>query len=395
MSRVFLPLIVTLSALAGCARPAPPVVAVKPPDVTVALPTVRSVTDYEDFTGRTVASQTVPIKARVTGHLVKIHFADGAEVKEGDPLFDIDPLTYVAEHEKAKAAVVQAEAKITRLEREYKRAQELLLTKSISPEEADRIAADLAEAQATVKLTIRQVEAAKNYVDYTHIKAPISGRISNRKIDRGVLVKADETLLTTIVSTDELYVDFDVDDRTQMELNKLVAEHEIEPLQSGGTKVDIGLPNRNDFSRKGTIIFRDNQSNPGTGTIQFRAKMANADKLLDPGLFVRVRFSIGKPKRSVLVPEVAIGTDQGLKFVYVVNDQDIVESRRVLLGLPQENLRVVMPLADESNSGVRETDRVIVKGLQRVREKAKVTPSFEKPATAAPPAKVASVATGG
>jgi len=392
MSRALLPFAVALSAFAGCVRTVPPGVPVKPPDVTVALPTVRNVTDYEDFTGRTVATQTVPIQARVTGHLVKIHFEDGAEVKEGDPLFDIDPLTYTAEHEKAKAAVVQAEAKITRLEREFKRAQDLLPTKSISPEEVDRITADLAEARATVKLAIRQVEAAKNYVDYTHVKAPISGRISKRNIDRGALIKADETLLTTIVATEELYAEFDVDDRTQMRLNDLVAKGEIKPPQAGATKVKIGLPNRDDFSREGTIVFRDNQSNRGTGTIQFRAKMANADKLLDPGLFVRVRFDIGSEKRSILVPEVAIGTDQGLKFVYVVNEKDEVESRRVLLGLPQDNLRVVMPLPDEPNSGLRETDRVIVKGLQRVREKAKVTPSFEKP-TAAP--RSATVATGG
>ena len=394
MCRSVLAVSVALSALAGCARPVPPVVTAKPPEVTVALPIVRNVTDYEDFTGRTVASQTVPIKARVTGHLVKIHFADGAEVKEGEPLFDIDPLTYTAEHEKAKAAVVQAEAKITRLEREFKRTQDLLLTKAISPEEVDRITADLAEARATVKLAVRQVEAAKNYVDYAHVKAPISGRIGKRSIDRGTLVKADETLLTTIVSTDELYADFDIDDRTIMRLNELLAKGEIKSSQAGATAVKIGLPNRDDFSRDGTIIFRDNQVNPGTGTILIRAKMANADKLLDPGLFVRVRLNVGAEKRSLLVPEVAIGTDLGLKFVYVVNDRDEVESRRVRLGLLQDNLRVVVPLPDEPNSGVRETDRVIVKGIQRVREKTKVTPSFEKP-PAASPGKVASVATGG
>ncbi len=366
--------IVGLVALLGCVRPPAAVVPTAPPKVVVAMPVVRTVTDYEDFTGRTVASKSVEIKSRVTGHLVKQHFIDGADVQEGDPLFDIDPKTYEADYEKAKAAVVQAEAKEGRLNRDFKRAEGLLPTKSISPEEVDRITGEFAEAVAAVKVAIRQVEAAKNFVDYTHIRSPITGRISRRFIDPGNLVKADETLLTSIVAADPMYADFDIDDRTHMRLKELLAKGEI---ASGINTVKIGLPNRDDFSRDGTIIFEDNQMTLGTGTIRRRAKMDNADKLLTPGLFVRIRVPIGTPKSAILVPEVAIGTDQGLKYVFVVNENNEVESRRVELGLPQESFRVVRPVPGEPKSGVKETDRVIVKGLQRVREKAKVDPKFE------------------
>ncbi len=373
--------VVGFVALMGCVRPPVAVVPTAPPKVIVAMPVVRMVTDYEDFTGRTVASKSVDIKSRVTGHLMKQHFIDGADVQEGDPLFDIDPKTYEADYEKAKAAVVQAEAKEGRLNRDFKRAEGLLPTKSISPEEVDRITGEFAEAVAAVKVAMRQVEAAKNFVDYTHIRSPITGRISKRSFDPGNLVKADETLLTSIVATDTMYADFDIDDRTVLKVRRLIELGTVKSARDVKTAVRIGLPDEEGFSMDGTITFVDNQLNPGTGTIRIRAEMKNPAGLLSPGMFIRVRVPIGSPKSAILVPEVAIGTDQGLKYVFVVNENNEVESRRVELGLPQESFRVVRPVPNEPKSGVKETDRVIVKGLQRVREKAKVDPKFESAPT--------------
>ena len=369
--------IVGLAALLGCIRPAAPVVQTPPAQVIVAMPVSRDVTEYEDFTGRTVASKSVDIKSRVTGHLLALHFKDGTDIKEGAPLFDIDPKTYRAEYERAEATVVQAEVKVTRLERDFKRVEDLKLTKSISPEEYDRVIGDRAEAIAAWEVAKRQAVAAKNFVEYTHIAAPINGRIGRRMIDPGNLVKADETLLTTIVANDPMYADFDIDDRTVLRVRRLMETGAVKSARDVKTPVRVGLPDEEGFSMDGAITFIDNQLNPGTGTIRLRAEMKNPANLLSPGMFIRVRVPIGTAKREILVPEIAIGTDQGLKYVFVVNDNDEVESRRVELGLPQESLRVVRPVPGEPKSGVRETDRVIVKGLQRVREKAKVSPKLE------------------
>ncbi len=381
MSRASWLSLVPILLSSGCIRPAAPVVQTPPAQVIVALPVVKDVTDYEDFTGRTVASKSVDIKSRVTGHLIALHFKDGADVKEGSPLFDIDPKTYKAEYDRAQAAVIQAETKVTRLERDFKRVDDLKMKNSVSPEEYDRVVGDRAEAIAAVDVAKRQATAAKNFVDYTEIKSPIAGRIGKRMIDPGNLVKADETLLTTIVASDPMYADFDIDDRTVLRVRRLIEIGAVTSARDAKTPVRVGLPDEEGFSTDGVITFVDNQLNPGTGTIRLRAEMKNPAGLLSPGMFIRVRVPIGTAKREILVPEVAIGTDQGLKYVYVVNDNDEVESRRVELGLPQENLRVVRPVAGEAKSGVKETDRVIVKGLQRVREKAKVAPKTEAPPT--------------
>ena len=196
-------------------------------------------------------------------------------------------------------------------------------------------------------------------------------------IDPGNLVKADETLLTTIVADDPMYADFDIDDRTVLRVRRLIETGAVKSARDVKTPVRVGLPDEQGFSMDGAITFIDNQLNPGTGTIRLRAEMENPTHLLSPGMFIRVRVPIGTAKLEILVPEIAIGTDQGLKYVFVVNDNDEVESRPVELGLQQENLRVVRPVAGKPKSGVRETDRVIVKGLQRVREKAKVSPKLE------------------
>ena len=380
--------------MAGCTRPATPVVVVKPPEVIFDRPALESVADYEEFTGRITAYKSVDVKARVTGYLeAPLRFKDGDEVDQGAPLFDIDPLPYQAELERAKAAVKQAQAKVNRLTRDDTRAKELLPRNAISQEEADRIAGELAEAVAGVGVADAQEKLAQQNLNYTHIKSPIKGRIGKRSIDPGNLVKADETLLATIVHIDTVYADFDVDDRTMLRMTRLSNSGEIASTRGGKTRVRIGLPDEEGFSKDGLLTFEDNKLNSGTGTKAMRAEVVNADRLIEPGLFVRVRVPIGEPKPSILVPEVAIGTDQGLKYLFVLDADDKVEYRRVIVGMQIERMRVgggaeqfrvVEAVPEMKNSGVLATDRLIFEGLQRVRAGAKVTPKPRNPTTYLP-----------
>jgi RND family efflux transporter MFP subunit len=380
-------LFASLTLLFGCSRPQPTVAPTKEAEVVVEYPTVQDdVVDYEDFTGRTAASKIVDIRARVTGYLSAVRFKDGDWVNEGDPLFDIDPGTYVPELERAKAAVEQATARVNRLERDNVRAVDLRSRNAISAEDADRIAGELAEAKAALKVTMKQRDQAQKFVDYLHIASPISGRISRRNIDPGNTVKADDTLLTTIYSTDPIYVNFDIDDRTELRVKRLMAGGSMKSEGLIQRKVKIGLPDKEGFNLEATVTFEEPQFNSSTGTKRFRAELPNPPgSLLSPGLFVRVRVPIGEPKRSILIPEEAIATDQTQKYVYVVNAENKVVYKPILPGLQWGRARVI----DSSVKGtVTETDRVIVSGLQRVRPGVTVRPrmSEAKPSAPTPPA---------
>jgi len=367
---------------AGCSRPKPDIVAVAEPEVIVELPTVDDdVTDYEDFTGRTAASKVVAIKAHVTGYLAAVRFKDGELVHQGQALFDIEPGLYVPELERAKATVEQSTARVTRLERDFKRSQELSERGAISQEDKDRVVGDLAEARAALKVSVKQQELAQTNVDYLHISAPISGRISTRNLDAGNLVKADDTLLTTIYATDPIYVYFDIDDRTELRVKRLIADGSMKANGLADRMVKIGLPDNESYALDASITFEEPQFNPGTGTKRFRAELSNSKSgLLSPGLFVRVRVPIGQAKRALLVPEEAIATDQTQKYVFVVNDENKVVYKPVVLGIQWGRFRVIETTGKDS---LQPTDRVIVSGLQRVRAGVKVQPKWSsaKPAT--------------
>lgn len=397
--RRLLPLTPVLLAvlLAACNRAPPPVAPPAPPVVRVASPRAQMVTDYQDFTGRVKASDMVDIKARVTGYLERIHFTEGGRVKAGDPLFDLDPGLYGTELERARAAVVQAEAAVVQEKAKVKQATTVLAT---ATKDYDRVknlpaASDsekvLAEgkweeakaalevakagekvAEAAVVVATRQVAQAEKNVGYTHVVATKAGRIGRHLLDKDALVKADETVLATVVVTDPMHVYFDVDDRTDLRLLRLNGS-------VVGSKVRLSLPDQDGFPDEqtggfgGTVTFRDTSLTPTTGTITLRADVPNPNGLLTPNLFVRVRLPIGEPRPSLLVPEEAINTDQGLKFVWVVNAQDEAEYRPVREGLQVGTERVVGPVPDKPTSGVKEGERVIVEGGQRVRKGMKVT----------------------
>jgi RND family efflux transporter MFP subunit len=366
---------------AGCERPQLDLPPPKPPVVIVAKATTDYVTDFEDFTGRTDAIPSVSVLARVQGYLEKVHFKDGDEVKEGDPLFEIDSRPYKANLDQTEATLAQAEAHLTRLAADYKRAATLYQRGSLSREEFDKVTGDRAEAEAAVGIARAQYDLAKLNVAFCKISAPISGRLSRRMVDPGNLVTADTTSLTSIVSQDPMYVYFDVDERTLLRLRRMVKEGKLQTRAQRAIPVLIGLSDEEGYSMKGFIDFSDNRLDAATGTLRVRARVDNPKPyVLSPGLFVRVRLPIGDPHRSVLVEERAVGTDQGQKFVYVVNDKHEVQTRRIKVGrLLEDGRRVV----DES---LNEGEQVVVNGIQRIRPGIKVEPRTE---SRAPEKKVA------
>ena len=325
----------------------------KPTAVRVAHPVVK------DITGRTESKHAVDVKARVTGYLEMDHLTpddqgkskypqlntgtrEGTIVEKGDLLFEIDRRTYKAEFDKADAMVFQAEAKKNRLSKDYTRATRLYEQKSISQQEYDTISGDYLESQASLKLALANRESAKTNLDYTYVRAPISGLISRRMVDPGNLVKADETTMTSIVSLNPMYVYFDVDERTLLLILHWMREGKMS--REKGQEVLLGMADEEGFPHTGTIDFLDNKLDPGTGTLRLRGVFDNSKEKLYPGLFVRLRIQIGNPHPAVLVAERALGTDQGQKFVYLVNEQNEVQYKSVRLGSLHDGLRVVEDL---------------------------------------------------
>jgi RND family efflux transporter MFP subunit len=370
--------LLSCAAVAGCNQspaaqaPAPP-----PPEVLISLPVTREVTDYEDFPGRTEAVNSIEVRARVTGYLDKVNFREGYDVKKDDVLFEIDPRPYQAELNRAEANVVLAEAHLNRLNSDYQRAESLVRTKAIGREEFDKIAGDRAEANATVGVAKAGRDLAKLNLDFTKVKAPISGRISRRFVDPGNLVKADDTILTSVVSLDPMYAYFDLDERTTLRVQRELREGKIHWSDETGLPVQLGLSDEEGHPHQGRINFADNRVDPETGTWRLRALFVNPDRVLSPGLYVRMRLPVGEPYTALLVAEQALGTDQGQKFVYVVDGDGKVEYRRIKVGRVHDGLRVV---AD----GLRPGEEVVVSGLQRVRPGSPVAPKLVDMPMAAP-----------
>lgn len=377
-----------LLALAGCGAPATGNVQVGPTMVLVSRPIVDEVIDYQDFTGRTEAVKSVDLRARVSGYLTKINFQPGDEVQEGALLFEIDPRPYKATLDQALASLVGAEGRLKRAEADFARAAKLLPSKTITQEEYDQIAATLTESRALADGAKAQIEQAQLNLEFTTIKAPITGRIGRNLIDAGNLVAADVTLLANIVTVDPMYAFFDVDERTVLTIQKMIREGALPNYKEARFPVHVGLATEEGFPHEGTIDFVNNRVNENTGTLQVRAVLDNAavgknQRVFSPGLFVRLRLPIGKPHEALLVSERALGTDQGQRFVYVVDEAGEVVQRPVRVGQLQAGLRAI-------TAGLQPDDRVIVSGLQRVRPGVKVEAKEapirpEQPQAAGPP----------
>ncbi|MBI3795977.1 MAG: efflux RND transporter periplasmic adaptor subunit [Deltaproteobacteria bacterium] len=340
----------------------------------VSPPVEREITDYYEYTGRTAAVEAVEVRARVSGYLVKVNFREGAVVNKGDLLFQIDPWPFQAVLDEAKGQVAQWEAKLARAEADVARDERLLPKGAASQKDLDQAVADRGEARAAIQSARGAVDRAALDLEFTHVMAPISGRISRHLIDEGNLVTMNSTLLTTIVSTDPMYAYFDVDERAVLDVRQLIREGKARNARnSEEVTVLLGLANETGFPHQGTINFLDNQVNPQTGTLRLRGVFPNPNdnklEVLLPGYFARVRLLIGRSHRALLVTDRAIDTDQGQKIVYVVNDKNEVISRPISLGTLHDGLRVI-------EEGVKPSERIIVNGLLQVRPGITVEPKL-------------------
>jgi RND family efflux transporter MFP subunit len=346
-----------------------------PPKVTVSQPVVRQVTEWDEYTGRIEAVESVDVRARVSGYLQSVHFTDGAIVKKGTLLFVIDPRPYQAELNRAKATLEQAIARYDRTQKDFTRAQQLIKSRAVSQEEVDTRGADQREAHESVQAARAAVEAAQLNVEFTQVRAPITGRISREFVTVGNLINggsADSTLLTRIVSLDPIYCYFDVDERSYLKYVRLWRDEQRSGSREGKIPVQLGLANETGFPHHGQLDFVDNRLDPNTGTMTGRAVLSNPDLALFPGLFARVRMPGSGRYEALMIPDEAVGTDQTQRFAFVVNDQNTVEYRKVELGPIIEGLRVI-------RNGLRPEEWVIVNGVQRVRTGAKVDPQKQEP----------------
>ena len=334
-----------------------------PNKVTVSSPVERSVTDFVEFTGQTMAVKTVEVRARVWGYLEGLHFTEGAMVNQGDLLFEIDPRPYKALVDQATAKIAQDRALLKHNAATYRRYQKLRQQGAATDEDIDRSLADRDSIEATLKADQADLEAKQLDLNYTAIKSPITGRISRFEVTEGNVVQSGQnggTLLTTIVSVDPIYVYFDIDERTLLQIRRLIKSGTMRNVQESAFPMVVGLADEDNFPHAGIVNFLDNRVDPGTGTLRVRGVFDNHDGLLTPGLFVRCHLPLGEPHRCLLVAEQALGSDQGQKFAYVVNDANEVTYRPVQTGRLYDGLRVI-------ESGLSKNEKVVVAGLQRVR----------------------------
>jgi RND family efflux transporter MFP subunit len=343
----------------------------KAPEVPIAHAAVGEVTDYEDFTGRTEAPIRVDLRARVTGYLIKAALQEGTEVKQGDVLFEVDPRPYQAERDKVEAEVKLAEAQLKLADAVQKRAAAQFAQKAISQEEFDRAAGEriLAEGQLVAAKARRPI--AQLNLDYTRVVAPVGGRVGRRLVDPGNLVKADETILATLVSRDPVYIYFDVDERSALRLLRSVREGKAKAERLPAA---IGLADEEGFPHRAVVDLTDNQVNPDTGTLRMRAVLPNKDGLLMPGLFVRVRLAIGEPYKVVRIPEQAVLVEEGQRYVFVVGDKNEIERRTVVLGPQRDGQRVV-------TRGLKADERVVIGRLHGLRPGMAVRPREQDTST--------------
>ncbi|TDQ80488.1 multidrug efflux system membrane fusion protein [Dongia mobilis] len=365
----------TLLVLAACEKPqasaeigTPP----PPPKVSVAEVLRQPIHEWDEVTGRLEAPQSVVIRSRVSGYIDQVAFEEGALVQKGDLLFQIDPRPFAAEVRRLQAQLDRAIAQSKRAEAEAKRGDQLRAGKIIGSEEADARLSTADEARAAVVATRAQLEAAQLNLAFTEIRAPIDGRMSRAELTIGNLVRADDSRLSSIVSTDQVYAYFDIDESVYLKYSALTKSGEV----GAAAPVYLGLTNEEGHPHEGRMDFLDNQVNPGTGTIRGRAVFDNRDGLFTPGLYARLKLVGSAGYVASLIDERAIGTDLGKKFVLVLDAGNKVAYRSIEIGPRQNGLRVV-------RQGLEAGDRIVVRGLQRVRPGMAVDPDIVPMADAA------------
>jgi RND family efflux transporter MFP subunit len=365
-SRIAVTLAALLALTLAACREAPP--PQSPPAVTVSPAVRREVADWDEFTGHFEAVDAVEVRPRVSGFLQRVAFAEGAMVRKGDILFTIDPRPYAAQVARAEAELERARTRSQLAAGELERAQRLVSTQAISREELDTRSSGRAESGAGVRAAEAALRAARLDVEWTVVRAPISGRVGRAEVTPGNLVQAGPpaaTRLTTIVSLDPIYVYFDTDEQAYLKYLHALRGTGSASGASGARPVYIGLASDSGFPHQGRLDFVDNRVDASAGTMRVRAVVPNAARIFAPGLFARVRLVAGDRRPVTLIQDQAIGTDQDRKFVLVLKPDSSVEYRAITVGRVVDGLRVVQ-------SGLKPGEEVVVNGLLRVRPGMKV-----------------------
>lgn len=339
------------------------------PQVTVAEVVARPITEFDQFTGRITPIERVEIRPRVSGYIAAVNFDEGKEVRKGDVLFTIDQRPYEAELKRAQAELTHAKTALVLATSEHARATKLLNAHAISQEEFDTRVSGNEQAAANVQAAEAAVDAAALNLNFTRVQAPISGLVSKAEITAGNLVTSGQTLLTTLVSIDPVYVEFDGDESVYLKYAALARQSAHVNSREGGSPLWVGLADETGHPHQGKLVFLDNQLDPATGTIHARGRLDNQDRRFMPGMFARVKLTGSGQYDALLIKDSAVGTDQNVKYVFVVNDKNTIEYRPVKLGPVVDNLRVV-------RDGLRPGEVIVVNGLQRVRPGAPVNPQL-------------------
>jgi membrane fusion protein, multidrug efflux system len=366
---VILAAVLSVVLSSGCARTAAQPGEPPPSKVTVAKVAPQDVTEWDEFTGRLEAVNSVSVRPRVSGYVSAVRFEEGAIVRRGDPLFLIDPRPFEAEVDRLRAELNRARATVRRAKSELDRAGRLASENAMSHEEQERRASFAEESSAQVAAVEAALRAAELNLEFTRITSPIDGRVGRAIVTQGNLVSSgpgEATILTTVVSLDPIYATFDADEQAYLQYSAM-ARKAAGAKGQGALPIRLALASDRSFPIEGKLNFLDNQIDPATGTIRARAIFRNADRSLTPGLFVRLQLPKATKRAGLLIQDRAVGTDLDKRFVYVVKPDHTIEYRGVELGPLVNGLRVV-------RSGVNNGDLVVVNGLQRVRPGVKVEP---------------------
>jgi len=372
-------------AVAACGDSGNKQAAPPPPTVTVANPVKRTVSDFDEYVGRFVAIDSVEVRARVSGYLEKVHFTDGQLVKEGDVLFTIDRRPFQNAVDQARATLAQQRANLAFAEADLVRGQQLVRDKTITEQTFEQRQQAKRTAEATVQANEALLRQAELDFHFSVLRAPVSGRIGDRRVSPGNLVlgslSSSTTLLATIVSYDPIRFEFTFDEASYLRYERIARNGTDVASRGKGVPVSLKLIDEPEFGHVGRMDFIDNAIDRGTGTIRGRAEFRNLDGIFTPGMFARVQVPASPPYEALLVPDVAIGTEQVRKFVFVVGPDNSVSQKFVTLGQLSDGMRVV-------KDGLLPQDRVVVNGMSRARPGAKVTP--EGPGAPAVPGPAAS-----